>query len=98
MANTAFGLNSLVLNTTGSENTAVGGSSLDNNTTGSYNTAVGRVSLFRNKANSRSTALGYFALYGADDREIGRETFNTTVGYGALRTYYTVKKVLQLLV
>ena len=38
-----------------------------------------------NKANRRSTAVGCFAMYYADSTIIGRETFNTAIGYESLK-------------
>ena len=62
---------------------------LYNNTTGGYNTASGYQALFANKANNRSVAIGPGAMYNADDRTSGRETFNTAIGYEALKGGYT---------
>jgi trimeric autotransporter adhesin len=82
--NEAYGINALGSNTTGMYNVAIGNGTLYSNTTGSYNTACGNVSLNFNVANSRSTAIGYGAMFYADDRTTGRETFNTAVGFKAL--------------
>ncbi len=85
-SNSAIGYQSMYHNTTGSSNTANGTYSLHKNTTGIYNTAVGESSLVQNRANSGSTAIGYGAMQRADNRIIdARTTFNTAVGYHALR-------------
>ena len=67
--NTANGVNSLYLNTTGYNNTAYGYASLYSNTSGSLNTANGFRSLYSNIA-SYNTAYGSGSLYS-----------NTTGGY-----------------
>ncbi len=84
-SNTAIGYNSLFYNIEGNENTAIGRAALYDNTKGSSNTAIGRSALLKNVANHRSTAIGFGAMHFADDDPIGRETFNTAVGYHALR-------------
>ena len=83
--NTGLGYQALYSNTTGTRNFASGYGALGNNTTGSYNTASGMSSLFYNKANNRSTAIGFNAMFNADDRTVGQDTFNTAVGYEALK-------------
>jgi len=83
-SNTALGADALFNNVDGMENTATGVASLAFNTLGNYNTAMGRDALRSNNANNRSTAMGYGAMYYADDRVIGRDTYNTAIGYQAL--------------
>jgi hypothetical protein len=83
-SNTATGVNVLANNTTGIYNTATGHNALFQNTAGYNNSAYGTSALKSNKANSRSTAIGAFAMYYADDRPTGQETYNTAVGYEAL--------------
>ena len=83
-SNTALGADALFNNVDGMENTATGVAALAFNTLGNYNTAMGRDALRSNKANSRSTAMGYGSMYFADDRVVGRETYNTAIGYQAL--------------
>ncbi len=61
-ANTAFGRNALVDNTTGYGNTANGTGALMANTTGRYNTASGSGALFLNNTGSYNTACGANAL------------------------------------
>jgi hypothetical protein len=61
-SNTANGVNSLYLNTTGNSNTAYGSASLYSNTSGSLNTANGFRSLYSNTA-SYNTAYGSGSLY-----------------------------------
>ncbi len=82
--NIAFGTDALGTNSAGSDNTALGISALKLNTTGSMNTAVGALALTWNMGNSRSTAVGYNAMNLADNRLIGRSTYNTALGYSAL--------------
>ncbi|HRZ20400.1 MAG TPA: hypothetical protein P5184_01950, partial [Bacteroidales bacterium] len=58
------------------------------NSTGAPNVAIGSYALQSNVANSRTTAIGYGAMSNADDRTIGRETYNTAVGFEALKGSY----------
>jgi hypothetical protein len=85
--NLALGSGALKSNETGNQNTATGVDALAYNSTGSYNTAMGTRSLAFNKKNSRSTAIGVGAMFSADDNttSAARETFNTAVGYEALK-------------
>lgn len=83
--NIAIGTNALLNNTTGIYNTALG-SGLIGNTIGSNNVAAGSLALFANNANSGSTAIGTNAMLYADNRSTSeRYTYNTAVGYEALR-------------
>jgi len=61
-ANTFFGDDPLVSNTTGVANTAIGSAALQNNTTGSFNTAVGSGALFDNQTGLSNTAIGFQTL------------------------------------
>jgi len=61
-ANTFFGDDPLVSNTTGVANTAIGSAALQNNTTGSFNTAVGSGALVNNQTGSSNTATGFQTL------------------------------------
>ena len=61
-ANTFFGDDPLVSNTTGVANTAIGSAALQNNTTGSFNTAVGSGALVDNQTGSSNTAIGFQTL------------------------------------
>ena len=73
-------------NTTGSNNTFIGGSSGYSTTTGGNNMAVGYQAFNSNTANTSSVAIGYQAMYYADNRTpTGRITYNTAVGYEAMR-------------
>lgn len=83
--NTALGDQALYSNTAGNFNVASGFEALNRNTTGNYNSAVGSRALYHNRGNNRSTALGYGAMYYADNRTLGRETYNTAVGFEALK-------------
>jgi hypothetical protein len=83
--NNAFGLFALSNNTSGERNTAFGREALGTNVIGSDNIAVGNSALYSNKGNNSSVAVGINAMQYADDRTIGRITFNTAVGYEALR-------------
>ncbi len=83
--NTAGGGYALRDNTDGSMNAAFGAQALAFNTAGSSNTAIGAYTLYYNKANSRSTAIGTNAMCNADNRLFGRDTYNTAVGYEALK-------------
>ncbi len=83
--NIAIGFGALLANTIGSYNIALG-NGLSLNTTGTYNIAAGNGALFANRANSGSTAVGSSAMIFADNRTAdGRYTYNTAVGYEALR-------------
>jgi hypothetical protein len=59
--NTAFGKDSLLVNSTGAFNTAFGMESLWANTTGQNNTAVGFEAFYFNGTGSNNTVLGYAA-------------------------------------
>jgi len=93
--NTALGLSSLPVNTTGSANTASGNQSLFANTTGNNNTAFGSNSVRNTTTSNDNTGVGYIALYtnttGASNTAIGSGALqanttasnNTAVGYQA---------------
>ncbi len=76
--NTAFGLNTLLSNTTGNINTAVGNSALYSNTTGANNTAAGDFSLVYNTTGSYNTSFGQSALQANTTA-----SNNTAIGYQA---------------
>ena len=78
-SNTAFGLESLLLNTTGDSNTAVGNIALRQNTTGSSNTGIGWRALRLNTTGVQNTGVGSSAL---TSNNAGR--YNTAVGHGSL--------------
>jgi len=88
--NTAGGGYALRDNTNGSMNSAFGAQALAFNTSGASNTAIGAYALYYNKANSRSTAIGTNAMFNADNRLVGRDTYNTAVGYEALKGSLTI--------
>lgn len=75
----AFGRDTLKLNTTGQGSSAFGLSSLESNTTGNYNTAIGFASLFLNTSGSENSAFGRNALSG---NQTG--SYNTAVGASSL--------------
>lgn len=85
--NIAIGLAALISNTSGSNNSGIGNSALNYNTTGNNNIAIGSNALFYNSQNHRSTVIGIGAMYNADDNSSSpaRETYNTAIGYEALR-------------
>jgi hypothetical protein len=98
---TAFGLDVLFFNTTGSRNTAAGAFALEKNTTGSENTATGDGALFANTTGGSNTATGVLTLNlnstgGAntamgeaalDNNKTGSD--NTATGFAALQTNVT---------
>lgn len=61
-ANTGFGYQTLISNTTGHSNTANGYNALLNNTTGLHNTAIGKEALRANSEGNNNIALGSEAL------------------------------------
>lgn len=77
--NTAYGVNSLKLNTAGSYNVSIGYSSLERNTTGILNTAVGHSSLYNNLIGKGNVAVGKSSL----ERNISGDD-NTALGNNAL--------------
>ena len=93
--NTAFGYQTLLLNTNGNRNTSVGYNSLRDNVTGSGNTAVGYQALMISDGGD-NTAIGTNALanntIGAQNTALGVDAlklntsglFNIAVGYRAL--------------
>jgi uncharacterized protein (TIGR02145 family) len=83
--NSASGYSALQSNTTGNFNTAAGNQALSLNETGSYNTAIGSGALYFNKGRSRSTAIGYLAMGNAFNGADAVDSYNTAVGYEALR-------------
>jgi Chaperone of endosialidase len=78
-ANTAYGYQSLLYNTTGGYNTANGFRALASNTTGLANTANGAESLDSNTTGNFNTAFGQSALYLNTNGN-----FNTANGYETL--------------
>jgi hypothetical protein len=82
--NTAFGLGTLVANTTGNLNTANGTGALYSNTTGSGNIAVGVAALQANTTGSFNTATGNQALLSNTEG-----FFNAAHGYQALSSNTT---------
>jgi len=85
LSNTAVGNSAMALNTSGGLNTAMGTSALYGNLTGAENTAIGTFALYDNKGRSRSTAIGFKSMYYANSAAGAGTTFNTAVGYEALR-------------
>ncbi len=83
--NTAAGFRSLRDNGSGTRNTAIGAEALRDNVTGTDNIAIGFWALLHNKANMRSTVIGNQAMRFADNSETPGFTYNTAVGYEALR-------------
>jgi len=96
-ANTSFGSQTLLANTSGINNTAVGSSSLKGNLTGNGNTGVGASTLLLNTGSS-NTAVGTFAMQsnagGNNNAALGNSalsnntsgTGNTAVGSAALQS------------
>jgi hypothetical protein len=80
-SNTAFGINALTANTTGS---VVGVSSMRINLTGGSNTALGAESLRFNVSGNNNTAIGRNALF---DVQTGSD--NTAIGYNTGRGIVT---------
>lgn len=60
--NTAVGIRSLQVNTTGNNNTSIGFESLKSNTTGGNNNAIGLQSLFSNTTGVSNNAIGWQSL------------------------------------
>lgn len=67
-SNSAFGMNVLDNNTSGTYNTAIGRWALFSNTTGNLNIALGRTSLYSNTSGFSNVAIGVRALYWSIDR------------------------------
>lgn len=95
-ANTAFGFQAMMNNTSGTSNVAVGYQAFISNTTGYHNTAVGFNALNANVSGYYNTALGYAAMLknvsGAGNTATGWTALafnitgnnNTATGYGTL--------------
>jgi hypothetical protein len=79
--NTAIGMNTLPVNTTGTFSTANGAYALRRNTTGEYNTANGAYALDRNTTGKQNTAIGAGAGV-----EIGFGTISNTTAIGYMAT------------
>jgi hypothetical protein len=100
-SNTAFGINALIGNTTGSANIAVGQNALLSNTTAGSNTVVGVSSMRINLTGGSNTALGAeslrFNVSGNNNTAIGRNALfdvqtgsdNTAIGYNTGRGIVT---------
>lgn len=99
-SNTAVGLGSFAVNTTGSSNTAIGAYTLAANTTGAGNIAIGHTALTANTTGVANTGIGYQALManttGAYNTSLGSGTlvnstadYNTAMGHNALRSNLT---------
>jgi trimeric autotransporter adhesin len=83
--NTAIGYLAQQNTTTGHENTSLGMQSMLHNTSGGYNVGLGQSTLITNKGNDGSTAVGFGSMAWCDDREIGRLTYNSALGYYAMK-------------
>ena len=93
VTNTLLGLNSLVVNTSGSYNTAIGREALTANTTGFANTAIGSRVLYTNLGGQQNVAIGDTAMYfntsGTNNVAVGVNSLyrntsggnNTALGY-----------------
>lgn len=99
-SNTAFGNNTLAVNSSGATNTAVGAGTLAANTTGSDNTAEGSGALATNTIGGSNTAVGARALNAnlsnGSSTAVGKEALklstsdnNTAVGATALQNMTT---------
>lgn len=76
---------STLLASGGDNNLALGDSALYNTGNGSFNMAIGTNALKLNQSDSRSTAIGHFAMADITVTNGVRSTYNTAVGYAALR-------------
>ena len=84
--NSAFGVNSLISNTTGSSNSAFGYQSLYLNTIGTSNSAFGYQSLYSNTTGNNNSAFGVNSLYsnttGSSNSAFGISSLNSnTTGF-----------------
>ncbi|MGZ9097013.1 MAG: tail fiber domain-containing protein [Micavibrio sp.] len=84
-SNTALGYRTLMSNTTGDGNTAVGYQALDYSSSGGNNTAVGKWAAFENRDGQESTAIGSEAMMNANSATGLFVTYNTAVGFRALK-------------
>jgi hypothetical protein len=82
--NTAFGYNTLTVNSTGTFNTAISRSVLSYNTTGFYNTGIGGDALRLNIGGNFNNAVGTDALgqntYGSNNTAVGRSALFSSNG------------------
>lgn len=84
--NVAIGFRAFFANTTGIGNTSVGTNVLGSNVDGGNSVAIGELALFTNVSGNGSVAIGFEAMRFANDSALGSfDTFNTAVGYQALR-------------
>lgn len=79
-ANSFFGYQSGLSNTTGAENTGLGANALTNNISGNKNTSIGNGSLNNNISGAKNIAIGYDAMQG-----LTTGSKNIAVGYFALK-------------
>ncbi|GAA3773604.1 hypothetical protein [Flavobacterium ginsengiterrae] len=96
LSNIAFGPNSMMNITSGTENTAFGTDTLLNNRSGNRNTAIGYLSLRANTEGYYNTAVGGYSLLnnteGRDNTALGHSALylnklgneNVALGYGTL--------------
>ena len=101
--NTAYGENSLLLNTTGNYNTGYGFNTLTSNTTGQVNTAIGAEALKTNILSWYNTAIGASSMFNyngpVNGQNVALGTFsmylsttgvgNTALGASALQNHTT---------
>jgi hypothetical protein len=83
--NTAVGVTSLNVNTSGFNNSSFGAGSLYSNTTGHLNVAMGTGTLNHSTAAICSVAIGDSALYhNGETSDYYNSNYNTAIGYAAL--------------
>ncbi|WP_290848230.1 tail fiber domain-containing protein [Flavobacterium sp.] len=83
--NTVLGFRGMYSNGSGSFNSAFGSEALYDNTIGADNVALGKNALRSNVAGSKTVALGRSAMEYANSATAAFDTFNTAVGFEALR-------------
>ena len=83
-SNSAFGVDALKKNTTGTNNTGLGISALSENLTGSFNTSIGALSMYLMTGGTNNSAVGYHALSSSTT-----SNYNTALGNEALRALNT---------
>lgn len=83
--NLGIGVSSLNSVTTGIYNVSLGTNNLTKLTIGNYNTAIGSYALYENAGGERSVAVGYETMRGYGASATLTNTYNTAVGFRALR-------------
>ncbi len=96
IANTGFGFQTLISNTTGHSNTANGYEALQSNTTGVQNSAIGKLALSANTEGNNNIALGSEALSYNTTGSFNVAAGTSTMRFNTLGNYNTANGIWSL--